>query len=177
MANDVGLLSEEYDPEARRLAGNFPQAFSHVALINSACNLSQGGGPAEQGDLHSNSGGCMNSQIEDGIKDLNLGHFALVMATGIVSINAHRLGISLVSWPLFVINVVAYIILLTLTAAHIAKYLSLLTAEIVSHAHGARSFCPRSSYMRSRRPVPIVDRQSVGKPAALAATAACSGLA
>ncbi len=37
--NDVGLLSEEYDPRARRLVGNFPQAFSHVALVNSASNL------------------------------------------------------------------------------------------------------------------------------------------
>ncbi|HVU34053.1 MAG TPA: glycoside hydrolase family 15 protein, partial [Opitutaceae bacterium] len=37
--NGVGLLSEEYDPKARRLLGNFPQAFSHVALINSAQNL------------------------------------------------------------------------------------------------------------------------------------------
>ncbi|HEV2968461.1 MAG TPA: glycoside hydrolase family 15 protein [Pirellulales bacterium] len=48
LANDVGLLSEEYDPTAGRLVGNFPQAFSHVALINSARNLSGGGGPAEE---------------------------------------------------------------------------------------------------------------------------------
>jgi GH15 family glucan-1,4-alpha-glucosidase len=47
LANDVGLLSEEYDWKARRLVGNFPQAFSHVALINSARNLCRGGGPAE----------------------------------------------------------------------------------------------------------------------------------
>jgi GH15 family glucan-1,4-alpha-glucosidase len=40
--NDVGLLSEEYDPGARRLVGNFPQAFSHVALVNTAHNLSPG---------------------------------------------------------------------------------------------------------------------------------------
>jgi GH15 family glucan-1,4-alpha-glucosidase len=40
LCNDVGLLSEEYDPKARRLLGNFPQAFSHVALINTAANLS-----------------------------------------------------------------------------------------------------------------------------------------
>jgi GH15 family glucan-1,4-alpha-glucosidase len=46
--NDVGLLSEEYDPHARRLIGNFPQAFSHVALINSARNLSRHDGPAQQ---------------------------------------------------------------------------------------------------------------------------------
>jgi GH15 family glucan-1,4-alpha-glucosidase len=38
--NDVGLLAEEYDPRARRLLGNFPQAFSHVGLINTAYNLS-----------------------------------------------------------------------------------------------------------------------------------------
>jgi GH15 family glucan-1,4-alpha-glucosidase len=37
--NDVGLLSEEYDPRAKRMLGNFPQAFSHVALVNSALCL------------------------------------------------------------------------------------------------------------------------------------------
>jgi GH15 family glucan-1,4-alpha-glucosidase len=45
--NDVGLLSESYDVKARRLVGNFPQAFSHIGLINTARNLSQRGGPAE----------------------------------------------------------------------------------------------------------------------------------
>jgi len=40
LCNDVGLLSEEYDPRTNRLLGNFPQAFSHVALINTAANLS-----------------------------------------------------------------------------------------------------------------------------------------
>jgi GH15 family glucan-1,4-alpha-glucosidase len=39
LANDVGLLAEEYDPVAKRQLGNFPQAFSHVALINTAINL------------------------------------------------------------------------------------------------------------------------------------------
>jgi GH15 family glucan-1,4-alpha-glucosidase len=47
VANDVGLISEEYDPKSRRLVGNFPQAFSHVSLINTAMNLARGGGPAE----------------------------------------------------------------------------------------------------------------------------------
>ncbi len=41
LRNDVGLLSEEYDPSARRLVGNFPQAFTHVALVNSAFNLTR----------------------------------------------------------------------------------------------------------------------------------------
>src|SRR6202789_2168978 len=40
LANDVGLLAEEYDTGARRLVGNFPQALSHIALVNAAFNLS-----------------------------------------------------------------------------------------------------------------------------------------
>ena len=39
LSNDVGLLSEEYDPVAKRLVGNFPQAFSHISLVNSAVSL------------------------------------------------------------------------------------------------------------------------------------------
>ena len=48
--NDVGLLAEEYDPRAKRQLGNFPQAFSHVALVSSALNLnrSEPAKPAEQ---------------------------------------------------------------------------------------------------------------------------------
>ena len=47
LANDVGLFAEEYDPRAGRQLGNFPQALTHVALINTARNLSRGGGPSE----------------------------------------------------------------------------------------------------------------------------------
>jgi GH15 family glucan-1,4-alpha-glucosidase len=47
LCNDVGLLSEEYDPRSRRLVGNFPQAFSHVALINTARSLSAAGGAVQ----------------------------------------------------------------------------------------------------------------------------------
>jgi GH15 family glucan-1,4-alpha-glucosidase len=47
LANDVGLLAEEYDPGVKRFLGNFPQAFTHVALVNSAFNLWKPGGPAQ----------------------------------------------------------------------------------------------------------------------------------
>ncbi len=46
--NDLGLLAEEYEPKAGRLQGNFPQAFSHVALINTAFNLTRSEKPQEQ---------------------------------------------------------------------------------------------------------------------------------
>ncbi|MET4701203.1 GH15 family glucan-1,4-alpha-glucosidase [Constrictibacter sp. MBR-5] len=45
MCNDVGLLAEEYDPKGRRQLGNFPQAFSHIALINTAHNLNPSAEP------------------------------------------------------------------------------------------------------------------------------------
>lgn len=48
LATDLGFLSEEYDIENRRLIGNFPQAFSHIALINSAFNLARAHSPAEE---------------------------------------------------------------------------------------------------------------------------------
>ena len=46
LRNDLGLLSEEYDHKTKRLVGNFPQAFSHVSLINSAVNLEHRSCPA-----------------------------------------------------------------------------------------------------------------------------------
>jgi GH15 family glucan-1,4-alpha-glucosidase len=56
LRNDVGLLSEEFDPHTRRLVGNFPQAFSHLALVNSASNLGHDGKPSEQRSRASSDG-------------------------------------------------------------------------------------------------------------------------
>ncbi|MFN3944233.1 MAG: glycoside hydrolase family 15 protein [Allosphingosinicella sp.] len=47
LRNDLGLLSEEYDPERKMMLGNFPQAFSHLALVNTALNLGEQEGPAQ----------------------------------------------------------------------------------------------------------------------------------
>jgi len=61
LRNDVGLLPEEYDPSRKRFLGNFPQAFSHVGLINTIRNLTETRGPAEhraqrsEGDSRSGS--------------------------------------------------------------------------------------------------------------------------
>jgi GH15 family glucan-1,4-alpha-glucosidase len=62
LRNDVGLLAEEYDPAAGRLVGNFPQAFSHVPLINTARNLSRKGGPS-----HPRERSTSGSESEAGI--------------------------------------------------------------------------------------------------------------
>nr|AIA93256.1 CAZy families GH15 protein [uncultured Achromobacter sp.] len=48
LCNDLGLLAEEYDSASGRLVGNFPQAFSHIGLINTAYNLARSSGPAQQ---------------------------------------------------------------------------------------------------------------------------------
>ncbi len=48
ICNQLGLLAEEYDPAGRRFVGNFPQAFSHIGLINTAHNLARAAGPARQ---------------------------------------------------------------------------------------------------------------------------------
>ncbi|HKR86802.1 MAG TPA: glycoside hydrolase family 15 protein [Phenylobacterium sp.] len=56
LCNDVGLLSEAYDPQSRRLAGNFPQAFTHVALLTTAMNLSHAVKPSEQRAQHPAAG-------------------------------------------------------------------------------------------------------------------------
>jgi GH15 family glucan-1,4-alpha-glucosidase len=46
--NDLGLLAEEFDPKSGRQLGNFPQAFSHIGLVNSAVNLSRVVSPLSQ---------------------------------------------------------------------------------------------------------------------------------
>ncbi len=62
LANDVGLLAEEYDPKRKRQVGNFPQAFSHIALINAAYMLSGGQVPKLGGGEALAQGAYANAQ-------------------------------------------------------------------------------------------------------------------
>jgi GH15 family glucan-1,4-alpha-glucosidase len=62
LANDVGLLSEEYDPKSKRLLGNFPQAFTHVSLVNTAANLSGTSRPA----MHRATGEDVDMTVSSG---------------------------------------------------------------------------------------------------------------
>jgi GH15 family glucan-1,4-alpha-glucosidase len=57
LRNDVGLLAEEYDASAGRQLGNFPQALSHLALINTAHNLMSAAGPVHQRASKENASG------------------------------------------------------------------------------------------------------------------------
>ena len=52
LRNDLGLLSEEYDPAGKRLLGNFPQAFSHIAMVATAHNIARAEKPCEQRSGH-----------------------------------------------------------------------------------------------------------------------------
>ena len=63
LRNDVGLLAEEYDPHSRRQLGNFPQAFSHLALINAAHSLGTAAGAAR---LRSQKPGPVRTEPEAG---------------------------------------------------------------------------------------------------------------
>ena len=68
LCNDLGLLAEEYDPVAKRLVGNFPQAFSHVSLINSARNLRDVSGPASHRAAQSSPGRRKVGTTEDQLR-------------------------------------------------------------------------------------------------------------
>jgi hypothetical protein len=66
LSSDVGLLSEEYDPKRRRLLGNFPQALSHVSLVNSAHKLIRAKKPSEH------SGGSFINVAPSGVASSSL---------------------------------------------------------------------------------------------------------
>jgi len=65
LCNDVGLLAEEYDWRVRCAVGNFPQAFSHVALVNTAYNIGATSKPCEQRSGNPRATGSPTAQNEE----------------------------------------------------------------------------------------------------------------
>jgi len=72
--NDVGLLAEELDPASGRMLGNFPQAYSHVGLINCALNLSRRAGPAEERAASRSTGGATDQPAASARSGRHLEH-------------------------------------------------------------------------------------------------------
>ncbi|MCC5577540.1 hypothetical protein IMZ11_18100 [Microtetraspora sp. AC03309] len=62
LRNDVGLLSEQYDPRAGRMPGNFPQALSHLALVDAAAEITSVRGPSRRRA----EGGTPSPEVSDG---------------------------------------------------------------------------------------------------------------
>lgn len=77
---------------------------------------------------------------DQGVARLFPGYFALVMATGIVSIAAYRLEMGLVAWLLLLINVPAYAILWLLTLLRLVRYFPHVLADVTDHARGPGFF-------------------------------------
>ena len=65
LSNDLGLLAEEYDLAAQRAVGNFPQAFSHIALVNTAYNIAAKSKPCEQRSGSPSLSETADTEVED----------------------------------------------------------------------------------------------------------------
>lgn len=82
----------------------------------------------------------LNESLQKGAAELFPGYFALVMATGIISIAAYLLGIGWLGWGLFVANVIFYLALWFLTFIRIGRYASNLVADLTNHVRGPGFF-------------------------------------
>jgi tellurite resistance protein TehA-like permease len=82
----------------------------------------------------------MRSIVEQGIAGLHPGYFALVMATGIVSIASYLLEMEIVAWVLFRINEVAYVLLWILVLVRLLRYFPRVRADLTSHSLGSGFF-------------------------------------
>ncbi|HVW24984.1 MAG TPA: tellurite resistance/C4-dicarboxylate transporter family protein [Polyangiaceae bacterium] len=76
----------------------------------------------------------------DGIAGMHPAYFALVMATGIVSIGCHLLGLRGLSWGLFVLNVAFYVLLWSLTVVRVVRYRARVVADLLNHGRSVGFF-------------------------------------
>jgi len=82
----------------------------------------------------------LRNKVNQTVENLFPGYFALVMATGIVSIASHLLGMSVLAWLLLYVNLAAYGILWLLTLSRILRYFEDFAADLVDHARGPGFF-------------------------------------
>ena len=82
----------------------------------------------------------MKRFLDQVVENLFPGYFALVMATGITSVAAYRLEMRAIAWTLLVINIVAYVILWSLTLVRLARFLPRLLADLTDHTRGPGFF-------------------------------------
>lgn len=80
------------------------------------------------------------SKLTHAIESLFPGYFALVMATGIVSISAYLFDIGFVAWPLFLVNIVAYLLLSLLLLIRILRFPGRVLSDLIDHARGPGFF-------------------------------------
>ena len=80
------------------------------------------------------------TRLQEALRTLYPGYFAMVMATGIVSVASSLLGLSVVAWSLLAINVVAYVVLVGLTGYRLARFLPEFWADMTSHSRGPGFF-------------------------------------
>jgi tellurite resistance protein TehA-like permease len=78
--------------------------------------------------------------LSEGVRDFYPAYFALVMATGIVSVAARLLDLVWIAWPLFVINIAAYVILWVIVAIRLLRYFSFVLADLTDHMRGPGFF-------------------------------------
>lgn len=81
-----------------------------------------------------------NSRFSDTIADLYPGQFALVMATGIVSISAFLFGMTAVAWPLVFVNIAAYVILAALLLIRVVRFFPRVLSDLGDHVRGPGFF-------------------------------------
>jgi len=84
--------------------------------------------------------GTVGRRLAEAVEHLFPGYFALVMATGIVSIAAHALQMPRIAWALLAINILAYAVLTVMLAIRLAAYFPRVLADLNSHARGPGFF-------------------------------------
>ncbi len=98
------------------------------------------------GDSKARSKNSFSSALKHEVRDLSPAYFAMVMATGIVSIAGHLLGMRLVAIPLFWLNIATYVVLWVLSVLRLILYPHQFLGDLIDHQRGPGFFTVASSH-------------------------------